>query len=68
MAAIKDFSMPSPEDTIQRCLAILSMWLTDNPNMTLEVGTDAVPREDGIKNRYVYFNEVREKSWEKQND
>lgn len=26
-----------PDDTFDRCCAILSMWLTDNPDKTLEV-------------------------------
>ena len=57
-----DIGVTIPEDTVDRCLAILSMWLTDNPNMTLEVG------ENGVVDRFVYFREVREKKWEKQND
>ena len=26
-----------PEDTVQRCIQILNMFLTDNPNLTIKI-------------------------------
>ena len=54
-----DIGVTISEDTVQRCLTILNMWLTDNPNMTLAIEEDAIPREDGMRHRFVYQREVR---------
>ena len=35
-----DIGVTIPEDTVQRCVAILNMYLTDNPDMEVEVHED----------------------------
>ena len=40
------------EDTVQRCVALLNMYLTDNPNLTIEV---CEAKDPDILHRYIYF-------------
>lgn len=39
-----------PEETVQRCVQILNMYLTDNPNLTVEVWEENLPDHT---NRYM---------------
>ena len=39
-----------PEDTVYRCVQILNMYLTDNPNLTVEIYEDKYPDHT---NRYM---------------
>ena len=39
-----------PEDTVQRCVQILNMYFTDNPNLTVEIFEDKYPDHT---NRYM---------------
>lgn len=41
-----------PEETVQRCVQILNMYLTDNPNLTVEVWEDKYADHT---NRYMGF-------------
>lgn len=49
-----NLSLTPGEETVRRCLQILDMYLTDNPNMTLEVnefrGPDGTIRRVWLKN------------------
>ena len=41
-----------PEETVQRCVQILNMYLTDNPNLTVKVYDDVYPDHT---NRFMVF-------------
>lgn len=41
-----------PEETVQRCVQILNMYLTDNPNLTVEVYEDMYADHT---NRFMHF-------------
>lgn len=51
-----NLSLTPSDETIKRCLQILDMYLTDNPNMTLEIdenyiGANGPIRKVWIKNK-----------------
>ena len=50
-----------PEDTMVRCVEILSMWLTDNPDKTLTVVEDG-NRTLETRQRYLRIEDVKRKN------
>ena len=48
-----------PEDTMVRCLEILSMWLTDNPDKTLIVAEDGRNFTTETRQRYLSVQNVK---------
>jgi hypothetical protein len=47
-----------PEDTMVRCVEILSMWLTDNPDKTLTVTEDG-SNHMSERRRYLCIQDVK---------
>ena len=47
-----------PEETVLRCVQILNMYLTDNPNLTVKIYEDKYPDHT---NRFMQFESTQER-------
>ena len=54
-----DIGVTIPEETVQRCVAILNMYLTDNPDMEVEIHEDRFDEEN--PKRFLVFSRKEKK-------